>query len=113
MFRIDLAEFGDGLFGESVGDVVLVRIALEILKREHRQNGRGVDRFDIGNETITLALNGLNETRILGGVPQGAANLANHRVDAGVDINENIRSPKVIDNLFAEDKLSAAIHQRN
>lgn len=101
-----------GLFREALGDIVIVGAALEVLEWQHCQR-RARGRFDICDEPVALALNGLNETGTIGGIMQRAADLANHRVEAGVDVDEHVAIPETLDDLVARDELSPPVHEQH
>src|SRR4030095_11501616 len=47
------------------------------------------------------------------GVPECSANLANQSVDAGINIDKNVASPKMINDLVTGDEIAPTAHQQD
>src|SRR4030095_6829689 len=47
------------------------------------------------------------------GIPECPANLANHSVDAGINIDENVASPKMVNDLVTGHEIAPTAHQKD
>jgi hypothetical protein len=83
-------------------------------RRSEIRNGHWSWEVCIGygrNEPISLAGDGLYETRLFGIVLQGLPNLADCSVDAVVSIEEGAFSPDPLNNLLPADDLPSLLNQ--
>src|SRR5579862_9851576 len=68
------------------------------------------DNVNIRQESVAPPGNRFDETRLVGGIPQGIANLADRLVEAMVKINDRVR-PKVLAHFLACDHLPGPLQQ--
>jgi hypothetical protein len=109
---IDLSETDDCFFGQPVREIVLIGAGVQVLEWQDRQYGAG-SGLDVRDEPVAFSLNGLDESRIIRRVAQSAADLSDHGIDAGVDVDENVSPPQPVDDLLARDELAAPVHQEH
>jgi hypothetical protein len=67
--------------------------------------------FQRSDKAVALAGNGLQESWVVGIVPQRLADFANSYIDSGIRIDENIFAPQFVDNLDPADQVSVARYQ--
>src|SRR5579859_1708068 len=65
------------------------------------------------HQPVTLAENGLQNSRVLRVILQGHANLADGRIDSLPGIHKHIVSPKPLDNFFAGNQLAFLLGEEN
>ena len=65
-----------------------------------------------GDEAIPPARDGLDESGVIGVIPEDAAELADGPVDAVVGIEEDLLPPDPLRDLFPGDQLSSSFHQQ-
>ena len=82
----------------------------------YRRSSNGWRRFDgsrrqdagpdLRNEPVALAGDRLDVRRRIGGIAQRLANLADRRVDPGLDVHEDIGTPQPLDDVGPRDQLA-------
>src|ERR1035438_5012277 len=66
-----------------------------------------------GNKPVATTVQGFNETRVLGIIPQGFAQLLDTAVEAVIEVNEGVCGPKLSPQLLPGDRLSGALQKNS
>ena len=78
----------------------------------HRRNRHRHD-VDGRDEPVAAAGDGFDVRRLIGGIAQRLPDLADRRVDAGLDVDEDVRAPQPLGDLGARDELSRSLDQQD
>src|SRR6266576_4856166 len=72
----------------------------------YQRPGIRFDRSDWRDETIPAAGNGLNKTRLCGGIVENLADFVDGSSQTVVVVHKCVRRPELLANLFTRDKLA-------
>ena len=118
--RVQPSQLGNHLLGQAVRKILLFRIAAQVLKRKHREHGRGVGgsppsdqtrNLDGEKEPVAAPGQRFNEARIRRRIAQRFAQFVDGRVESIVEIDIRVGGPQPAAQVIACDDGAGLLQQ--
>ncbi|HEY2682720.1 MAG TPA: hypothetical protein VGI93_04360 [Steroidobacteraceae bacterium] len=122
--RRETSQLADQIVRESVAEIVVIRIAAEVLKGQHGEHFACASLFLVGrahlprtlgrrgDETISFSRDGLDDSWSCASIAHGLAQLSNRRVKRRIEFYDDPRPPDGVHSLFVSDEQPGPIGQQ-
>jgi hypothetical protein len=113
---IQASELGDHLLCKTVGEILLLRISPEVLKRKHG-NHASLDVIGGGmamhgrHEAVTAVRQSLDETRVVRIIAECGTELMDDDAETVIEVDKCIGRPELFAQLFACDYFARALQR--